>query len=69
MKKDKELQGQRHLNLIQEEEMKKFSLHKEKLTHERQHLLTELKAQERELADMRATNDGQIRLIQNVTGH
>jgi hypothetical protein len=49
--------------------MKKLSLLNKKYDTERLHLITELKACERELVELRATNQGQLRLIQNVTGH
>lgn len=49
--------------------MKKISLIKEKYAQERAHLLSEMKQQEEELKQLRASNEGQLRLIQNVTGH
>ena len=52
-----------------EEEMRKLSLIKEKFATEREHTLAEMKRMEVEIAQLRATNQGQLRLIQNVTGH
>lgn len=49
--------------------MKKMSAVKQKFTQERLHLITEMQSLERENAELRATNEGQLRLIQNVTGH
>jgi hypothetical protein len=49
--------------------MRKLALTSEKFAREREHLLNEMKKQEEELKDMKATYDGQFRLIQNLTGH
>lgn len=49
--------------------MRKLCLQNQKFSAERLHLLTELKAAEKELAELRSQNEGQLRLIQNVTGH
>lgn len=49
--------------------MKRITLLKEKYAHEREHILDQLRANERELAELKATTEGQVRLIQNVTGH
>jgi hypothetical protein len=49
--------------------MRKLSLARQKFQAEREHLLIEMTKQEAELKEMRATFDGQFRLIQNLTGH
>lgn len=49
--------------------MKKLSLLREKLWKERMLVVNEMKSMETELAEMKATHEGQLRLIKNVTGH
>jgi hypothetical protein len=49
--------------------MKKLFLQREKLWRERTHILSEMKQMETEIVEMKATHDGQIRLIKNITGH
>jgi predicted nucleic acid-binding Zn-ribbon protein len=67
--KEKELQAARLKVVDQEEEMRKLALTKQKFQAEREHLLAEMSKQEVELREMRSTYDGQLRLIQNLTGH
>jgi hypothetical protein len=52
-----------------EEELRKMSLIKEKFANEREHMLQEMKRMEKDLKELKSTNEGQLRLIQNVTGH
>ncbi len=49
--------------------MKKLSILREKLLHERNHILNEMKQMELQISDMKATQEGQLRLIKNVSGH
>lgn len=67
--KDKQLQATRLKVMDQEEEMKKLALQKEKLTRERAHILAEMSKMEQDIAQMRATNEGQQRLLQGSSGH
>lgn len=67
--KDKQLQNARIKVMDQEEEMKKLSLLKEKLTRERTHILGEMRKMEHDIAEMRATNEGQQRLLKSSSGH
>ena len=62
-RKDADLKAARFKNIEQEEEMKRLSLLKEKYAHEREHILDQLRANERELEELRATAEGQVRLI------
>ena len=56
--REKELQQQKLKNFDQEEEMRKLCLQNQKFSAERLHLLTELKAAEKELAELRSQNEG-----------
>lgn len=63
--KDKLLQQTRLKVFEQEEEMKKLHLMRDKLILERSHILQEMKKMEKEIEQMQATNDGQLRMIQS----
>ena len=49
--------------------MRQLSITREKFIRERNHLLTEMKAQEEELKELAESSQGQKRLILNVYGH
>ncbi len=49
--------------------MKKLTVLKTKFEIERQQMLTEMKTNEKQLGEMRAMYEGQMRLIRQVTGH
>lgn len=67
--KDKQLQESRMKVITQEEEMKQLSVMRVKLDRERQLIVVDMKKMEQDIREMRATYEGQIRLIKNVTGH
>lgn len=67
--KDQKLKDALCKVLDQEEEIKRLNLLKEKLQTERQHICSEMKQMEAEMNELRATYEGQVRLIKNVTGH
>ena len=67
--KTKQLQQARLQCIDLEEEMKKLTVLKIKFETERQQMLTEMQTNEKQIGEMRAMYDGQMRLISSVTGH